>query len=62
MLRTWARGDFDAAHALFDDGVVTPRAAPDPGTWHGHEGLVDVITTGLSTPCAMGRSSASTCM
>ena len=49
MLEAWARGDFDAALALFDDGIVTRRAAPDPGTWHGHEGLVDVITKWVGT-------------
>jgi ketosteroid isomerase-like protein len=40
----WEADDFAAALALYDDDVVTRRLAPmpDPGTWRGTEGLLDV--------------------
>ncbi|HEV2010946.1 MAG TPA: nuclear transport factor 2 family protein [Candidatus Limnocylindria bacterium] len=43
----FAAGEFEEALALFDDDLVTRRHAPlpDPGTWHGREGLRAAATS-----------------
>src|SRR6476659_7876833 len=40
----WEVGDLSGLLALMDDDLVTRRLAPmpDPGTWHGPEGLLEV--------------------
>jgi ketosteroid isomerase-like protein len=40
----WEVGDLSGLLALLDDDLVTRRLAPmpDPGTWHGPEGLLEV--------------------
>lgn len=43
---SWAQGDLSGMLDLIDDGVVTRRVAPapDPGTWHGKDGLLESIS------------------
>jgi uncharacterized protein len=40
----WEAGDLSGLLALLDDHLVTRRLAPmpDPGTWHGPEGALEV--------------------
>ena len=40
----WETDDLGRGLAVIDDAVVTRRVAPlpDPGTWHGPEGLLDM--------------------
>ena len=40
----WEAGDLSGLLALMDDDLVTRRLAPmpDPGTWYGPEGLLEV--------------------
>jgi ketosteroid isomerase-like protein len=49
----WRSGadDLGALLAIFDDDVVTRRLAPmpDPGTWHGVEGMLGVLTEWTDT-------------
>jgi ketosteroid isomerase-like protein len=49
----WGSGtdDLGALLAIFDDDLVTRRLAPmpDPGTWHGHEGMLAVLGEWLDT-------------
>jgi ketosteroid isomerase-like protein len=51
--RAWGSGtdDFGVLLAGFDDDLVTRRLAPmpDPGTWHGLEGMVDVVAEWTDT-------------
>jgi ketosteroid isomerase-like protein len=49
MYEAWERSDYDAALALFDEDVITQRFGVDPGTWHGHEGLVDLVSKWVGT-------------
>jgi ketosteroid isomerase-like protein len=49
----WDSGadDLGPLLAIFDDDLVTRRLAPmpDPGTWHGLEGLLAVLTEWIDT-------------
>jgi ketosteroid isomerase-like protein len=49
----WNSGadDLSPLLAIFDDDLVTRRLAPmpDPGTWHGLEGLLAVLTEWIDT-------------
>ena len=47
----WEAEDLSRGLALMDDGLVTRRLAPmpDPGTWHGPEGLLDVAAEWVDT-------------
>jgi ketosteroid isomerase-like protein len=49
----WGAGtdDLGALLAIFDDALVTRRLAPmpDPGTWHGLEGLLAVLSEWTDT-------------
>jgi len=49
----WGSGtdDLGALLAIFDDDMVTRRLAPmpDPGTWHGLEGMLAVLTEWTDT-------------
>jgi ketosteroid isomerase-like protein len=49
----WDSGadDLGPLLAIFDDDLVTRRLAPmpDPGTWHGLEGLLVVLTEWIDT-------------
>ena len=47
----WEGDDFGGLLALMDDDLVTRRLAPmpDPGTWHGPEGLIEVAAEWLET-------------
>jgi ketosteroid isomerase-like protein len=47
----WDADDLGRGLALMDDGLVTRRVAPmpDPGTWHGTEGLLDVAAEWVDT-------------
>jgi ketosteroid isomerase-like protein len=47
----WSAGDVAAAFAAIDADVVARRLAPmpDPGTWHGHQGLLDVVADWMRT-------------
>jgi len=41
----WEADDLSGLLALLDDDLVTRRLAPmaDPGTWHGTEGLLEMV-------------------
>ena len=47
----WNADDFGRGMALMDDGLVTRRLPPmpDPGIWHGPEGLLDVAAEWVET-------------
>ncbi|MDX6674098.1 MAG: SnoaL-like domain [Solirubrobacteraceae bacterium] len=47
----WEAEDLSRGLALMDAGLVTRRLAPmpDPGTWHGPEGLLDVAAEWVDT-------------
>jgi ketosteroid isomerase-like protein len=47
----WEAEDLGRGLALMDDRLVTRRLAPmpDPGTWHGPEGLLDVAAEWVDT-------------
>jgi ketosteroid isomerase-like protein len=49
----WGSGteDFGAMFGRFDDALVTRRLAPmpDPGTWHGLQGMFDVVAEWTDT-------------
>ena len=47
----WDADDLGRGLALMDDGLVTRRLAPmpDPGTWDGTEGLLDVAAEWVDT-------------
>jgi ketosteroid isomerase-like protein len=47
----WDAHDLARGLALTDDRLVTQRLAPmpDPGTWHGTEGLLDVAAEWVET-------------
>jgi ketosteroid isomerase-like protein len=47
----WEAEDLSRGLALMDDGLVTRRLAPmpDPGTWQGPEGLLDVAAEWVDT-------------
>jgi ketosteroid isomerase-like protein len=44
-MEAWNAGDLDAALGLVGDEIVTRRVPPlpDPGEWHGHDGLLAVV-------------------
>ena len=45
VFQLFSAGGAEAVLAVCDDAVVTRRVAPfpDPGTWHGHQGLLDAV-------------------
>ena len=47
----WEADDLAGLLALFDDALVTRRLAPlpDPGTWYGPEGMLDMVAEWVDT-------------
>ena len=47
----WEADDLAGVLAMFDEGLVTRRLAPmpDPGTWHGPEGALEVAAEWMDT-------------
>ena len=47
----WEADDLSGVLALFDDNLITRRLAPmpDPGTWYGREGLLDLVAEWIET-------------
>jgi len=47
----WEANDLAGVLALFDDDLVTRRLEPmpDPGTWHGPDGMLDMLSEWMET-------------
>ena len=47
----WEAGDVEGLLASFDEEVVTRRHTPmpDPGTWHGRAGMLDLVAEWLES-------------